>query len=309
MGWMKWAAVSIRSLVPRRAVGTEEAEITEAVTIQLDDSEDSSFFGHSLVDFEEGELSERTATLDDLPGEDDIYLDLESVDLERAPDPARALADEAVKVLRANPENELPEKCSHCDESSFSEPTVPLHDLFDEDDEDLGLALGPERDYTTLSEQTARALANEQRGLSFDSLITLSDEAAKALGQHSGDLSLNRLTRLSYAAAKALGQHTGYLSLWGLTKLSGTTARALAEHKGGLSFGDLSMLSDQAAKALAEHKGSLCFRGLSKLSEEAAKALAQHEGGVHIWNPATISDEVAKTLRANPRIFLPEKFW
>jgi|688.fasta_scaffold400687_2 hypothetical protein len=223
MGWMTWAAVAIRSLGPRRAIGRDEAEIAEAVTIQLDDSEDSSFFGRSLVSFEEAELSE---------------------------------------------------------------PTAPLHDLFDEDDEDLGLAFGPERDYTTLSEQTARALANEQRGLSFDSLITLSDEAARALGQHRGDLSLNRLTRLSYAAAKALGQHTGYLSLWGLTKLSGTTARALAAHK-----------------------GSLCFRGLSKLCDEAAKALAQHEGGVHIWNPATISDEVAKTLRANPKIFLPEKFW
>ena len=156
MGFITWAADVIRSLVPRCAVESEEAEITEAVIIELDDSEefdiaeaapeasddgdDSSFFGRSLV------------------GRDD---------------------------------------------DKFSGRTVPLHDLFDEDDENVELEHRPESGYTTLSEEAARAFAKEQRGLSFDSLSTLSDKAAKALGQHRGDLALNRLTRLSAEIGRA----------------------------------------------------------------------------------------------------------
>jgi len=131
---------------------------------------------------------------------------------------------------------------------------------------------------TTLSPVGAAAFVNrnaEHRIISLDGLTTISDATAKALAQHNGDLCLDGLTTLSDAAAKALAQHKGgWLRLDGLESLSGVAAKALAQHKEDLSLNGIKNLSDVAAKAFAQHKAILSFDNLSDKSQrliEAAK--------------------------------------
>ena len=131
---------------------------------------------------------------------------------------------------------------------------------------------------TTLSPVGAAAFVNRSAKdeiISFDGLTTISDATAKALAQHNGDLCLDGLTTLSDAAAKALAQHKGgSLRLDGLESLSGVAAKALAQHKEHLSLNGIKNLSDVAAKAFAQHKGNLSFNNLSNKSQrrlEAAK--------------------------------------
>lgn len=110
-----------------------------------------------------------------------------------------------------------PEEDDDCDaDSSFFGRTLlqehsPQKNGGYEDDEYIDAQVGPEDVYVTLSEETAKELANENRDLFFSSLSGLSADAAKALAQHKGHLALRELTTLSDKAAKALAQTKGYL--------------------------------------------------------------------------------------------------
>ena len=174
----------------------------------------------------------------------------------------------------------------------------------------------------TISPDVATELAANVGSLSFSGLTTLSLEATEALAKHQGSLSLGRrihrtldddspcdfLASLTEAQMAALASHKGDLWLRGLTQLKEPQAEALAQHKGSLSLGNLTELSDEAAKALAQHNGNLFLNDLTTLSDDAAKALAQHKGRLFLPYLTTLSDEAAQALRANPSIFLPQKF-
>ena len=48
--------------------------------------------------------------------------------------------------------------------------------------------------------------------------------------------------------------------------------------------------------------------GLTTLSDEAAGAFAKRTGALHLDRLETLSPKAAETLRANPRIRIPDKF-
>ena len=59
---------------------------------------------------------------------------------------------------------------------------------------------------------------------------------------------------------------------------------------------------------LATHDGAMNLSGLTTLSDEAAGAFAKRTGTLLLDRLETLSPKAAETLRANPRIRLPEKF-
>jgi hypothetical protein len=121
--------------------------------------------------------------------------------------------------------------------------------------------------------------------LRLDNITSLSPETAEALAAHEGVLVLNDLTSLApdvaASLAKRLGNRKtkrhGTLVLNGLETLSTDSATALAAFTGELVLKAIPELKPDTAAALAKHQGRLHLTGLTKLSPETHAALQDHQ--------------------------------
>ena len=197
--------------------------------------------------------------------------------------------------------------------------------------------------FTALSPEVARIVV--RRGdlyLCFDGLTTLSPETAEALAQHTGTLQLNGLTDIPIEAEIALSKHrnrsgSSGLECGGLTSLktaelaeqlwplnsyyssnklqyvSPDAIRSLTRQpwftgSNSVSLDHLTELPPELAASLAECKGQLSLRGLASLSAEAARELMRLRHipeqysyrSLSLNGLTTISPEVATELAQNP---------
>lgn len=124
-----------------------------------------------------------------------------------------------------------------------------------------------------------------------------------------GRVNTDDSAELSVARAKALvAQSEDKLTLNDLKTLSVGAAGELAKQQGTLILNGLTTLSPESAELLATHDGAMNLSGLTTLSDEAAGAFAKRSGPLLLDRLETLSPKAAETLRANPRIRLPEKF-
>ena len=199
------------------------------------------------------------------------------------------------------------------------------------------------RDFTTFSPEVARVVVRRaDEYLCLDGLTTLSPETAEALAQHTGTLQLNGLTDISIEAEIALAKHrnrfgSSGLELRGLTSLktaelaeqlwplnsyyssnklqyvSPDAIRSLTRQpwftgSNSVSLDHLTELPPELAASLAECKGPLSLRGLTSLSAEAARELMRLRQipeqysypSLSLNGLTTISPEVATELAKNP---------
>ena len=90
------------------------------------------------------------------------------------------------------------------------------------------LANGSFERLKSITPSFARCLARRKKGdLSLDGLTSLSEESAAALARHEGSLSLNGLGRLSDDAARELAKHRGPVLLQGLLTASPDAIQSL----------------------------------------------------------------------------------
>ena len=172
---------------------------------------------------------------------------------------------------------------------------------------------------TSISVETAKALAGYEGCLMLDGLARLPDDVAAALAKFKGEnldldglqsisdmglatlatmkaegLSLG-LARITVAQAKILKAFKGKLSL-SVKHLSAEVAAVLGERRGALYLECLPSLSAGAAEGLARHRGYLSLNGLEQLSADAGKKLAKHKGDIDLCEVKKITKETAKAM-------------
>lgn len=159
----------------------------------------------------------------------------------------------------------------------------------------------------TLSESFAESVAkmHKDRPLSFRSITSLSVNSAKALAKHQGGLDLSGIRSISDDAALALADYSGKLKIDGLIAgvndsgaLSPLLACLLSKHSTDLCLDGLSHISDAAAKALSEFSGErLSLNGLNFLPSTVAECLKECSVKELFLNGLIeLSDEVASEL-------------
>jgi hypothetical protein len=126
--------------------------------------------------------------------------------------------------------------------------------------------------------------------LRIDMLTSLSLETAEALAAHEGVLVLNGLVSLDPAVAAALAKRVG----------NRKNSRA-----GTLVLNGLPAISTDVATALAAFPGELVLKGITELSPEAAMALATHKGRLHLTGLTMLSAEARVTLQGHTDVLLP----
>jgi hypothetical protein len=126
--------------------------------------------------------------------------------------------------------------------------------------------------------------------LRLDNLTSLSLETAEALAAHEGVLVLNDLTALPPDVAAALAKRVGNRK----TKRTGT-----------LVLNGLETLSTESAAALAAFTGELVLKGLTELPPDTAAALAKHQGRLHLTGLTKLSPETHAALQAHKNLLLP----
>ena len=172
---------------------------------------------------------------------------------------------------------------------------------------------------TSISVETAEALAGYEGYLMLDGLARLPDDVLAVLAKFKGEkldldglqsisdmglatlatskaegLSLG-LARITGAQAKILEAFKGKLSL-SVKHLSAEVAAVLGERCGELYLECLPSLSAGAAEGLARHRGYLSLNGLERLSADAAKKLAKHKGDIDLSEVKKLAKEAAKAL-------------
>lgn len=126
--------------------------------------------------------------------------------------------------------------------------------------------------------------------LRLDEITSLSPETAEALAAHEGVLVLNDLTTLPPAVAAALAKRVGNSK----TKRSGT-----------LVLNGLETLSTESATALSAFTGELVLKGLTELTPATAAALAKHPGRLHLTGLTKLTPETHTALQAHKNLLLP----
>jgi len=126
--------------------------------------------------------------------------------------------------------------------------------------------------------------------LRLDNITSLSPETAEALAAHEGVLVLNDLTSLPPAVAASLAKRVGNSK----TKRTGT-----------LVLNGLETLSTESATALAAFTGELVVKAIAELPPETAAALAQHKGRLHLTGLTTLSPETHAALQTHKNLLLP----
>lgn len=172
---------------------------------------------------------------------------------------------------------------------------------------------------TSISVETAKALAGYEGCLMLDGLARLPDDVAAALAKFKGEnltldglqsisdkglatlatmkaegLSLG-LARITVAQAKIMKAFKGKLGL-SIKHLSAEVAAVLGERRGALYLECLPSLSAGAAERLARHRGYLSLNGLERITADAAKKLVKHKGDVDLSEVKKITKEAAKAL-------------
>jgi len=126
--------------------------------------------------------------------------------------------------------------------------------------------------------------------LRIDNITSLSPETAEALAAHEGVLVLNDLTALPPAVAASLAKRVGNSK----TKRTGT-----------LVLNGLETLSTESATALAAFTGELVVKAIAELPPETAAALAQHKGRLHLTGLTALSPETHAALQTHKNLLLP----
>jgi hypothetical protein len=126
--------------------------------------------------------------------------------------------------------------------------------------------------------------------LRIDNLTSLSPETAEALAAHKGVLVLNDLTSLPPAVAASLAKRVGNSK----TKRNGT-----------LVLNGLETLSTESAAALAAFTGELVLKGLTEITPATAAALAKHQSRLHLTGLTKLSPETHAALQAHKNLLLP----
>jgi len=126
--------------------------------------------------------------------------------------------------------------------------------------------------------------------LRIDNITSLSPETAEALAAHEGLLVLNGLTSLPPAVAASLAKRTGNSK----TKRTGT-----------LVLNGLETLSTESAAALAAFTGELVLKAIAELTPETAAAFAQHKGRLHLTGLVKLSPETRAALQGHANLLLP----
>jgi hypothetical protein len=126
--------------------------------------------------------------------------------------------------------------------------------------------------------------------LRIDNLTSISPETAEALAAHEGVLVLNDLTSLPPAVAASLAKRVGNSK----TKRNGT-----------LVLNGLESLSTESAAALSAFTGELVLKGLTELPPDTAAALAKHPGRLHLTGLTKLSPETHATLQTHKNVLLP----
>jgi hypothetical protein len=126
--------------------------------------------------------------------------------------------------------------------------------------------------------------------LRIDNLTSISPETAEALAAHEGVLVLNDLTSLPPAVAASLAKRVGNSK----TKRNGT-----------LVLNGLESISTEAAAALSAFTGELVLKALTELPPDTAAALAKHPGRLHLTGLTKLSPETHATLQTHKNVLLP----
>jgi hypothetical protein len=126
--------------------------------------------------------------------------------------------------------------------------------------------------------------------LRLDNITSLSPETAEALAAHEGVLVLNDLTSLPPDVAASLAKRTGNSK----TKRTGT-----------LVLNGLETLSTESATALAAFSGELVLKAITELPPATAAALAKQQGRLHLTGLTTLRPETHTTLQAHKNVLLP----
>ena len=106
-----------------------------------------------------------------------------------------------------------------------------------------------------LTLKVAQKFLQDNDAVDLREFNSIADAAAEALAEHEGSLRLTGLTTLSDAAlAEALAKHEGDLYLSGLTTLSDATAEALGKHEGEVELNGQAEAGYRAAKLKVAEK-------------------------------------------------------
>ena len=206
-----------------------------------------------------------------------------------APEAAEALAAHEGKVLLYGLERldsvPLAQKLAR----QWGELRLGLTELSPEIAAELAKHRGNEEDKTRPG-VTHRRADGAASVLRLDMITTLSPETAEALAAHEGVLVLNGLVSLDPPVAAALAKRVG---------------NRKNNRVGTLVLNGLPAISQEAAGALAVFTGELVLKGITDLSPEAAAALATHKGRLHLTGLTTLSHETRATLQGHPSVLLP----
>jgi hypothetical protein len=126
--------------------------------------------------------------------------------------------------------------------------------------------------------------------LRLDNITSLSPETAEALAAHEGVLVLNDLTSLPPAVAASLAKRTG---------------NSKTNRPGTLVLNGLETLSTESAAALAAFTGELVLKALTELTPDTAAALAKHPGRLHLTGLTKLNPETHAALQAHKNLLLP----
>lgn len=136
--------------------------------------------------------------------------------------------------------------------------------------------------------------------LRLDNITSLSPETAEALAAHEGVLVLNDLTSLPPAVATSLAKRVGNSQA---VRANGSSLTA--KRTGTLVLNGLETLSTESATALSAFTGELVLKAITELTPATAAALAKHPGRLHLTGLTTLSPETNAALQAHKNLLLP----
>jgi hypothetical protein len=136
--------------------------------------------------------------------------------------------------------------------------------------------------------------------LRIDNITSLSPETAEALAAHEGVLVLNDLTSLPPAVATSLAKRVGNSQA---VRANGSSLTA--KRTGTLVLNGLETLSTESATALSAFTGELVLKAITELTPATAAALAKHPGRLHLTGLTKLSPETQAALQAHKNLLLP----
>ena len=136
--------------------------------------------------------------------------------------------------------------------------------------------------------------------LRIDKITSLSPETAEALAAHEGVLVLNDLIALPLAVAVSLAKRVGNSN-----PVRANGSSLTATRTGTLVLNGLETLSSESATALAAFTGELVLKAITELPADTAAALAKHKGRLHLTGLTKLSPETHAALQSHKNLLLP----